>query len=77
MDNFRWVVLYDYLWVARAGENVLSLGALYCNNGKYSFKVGDSLERSLIDKATPLEGTTTLDDAQAAAKLLILLSLKE
>lgn len=75
MDGFYWDLLAEG-WVAFINRATLSLGAVYCTDGQYSFKIGDSLERSMISP-TPLEGITTLDEAQAAAKMLILLSLKQ
>ena len=76
MRDFHWDFT-NGLWVAYSDHNPLSLGAVYCRYGEYSFKIGDSLDRSMIDSATPLEGITTLDEAKEAAKVFILLSLKE
>ena len=74
MNGFHWKYV-NGTWVAYSAPNLLSLGAVYCSYGKYSFKIGDSLERSM-NHATPLEGITTLNEAKEAVKL-ILLSLKE
>lgn len=76
MDDFSWTFT-NGIWVAYNGSNLVSLGAVYCSYGKFSFKIGDSLERSMISFATPLEGITTLDEAKATVKVIILLSLKQ
>ena len=76
MNDFHWEFV-DGRWVAYSDRNLPSLGAVYCSYGKYSFKIGDSLDRSMIFYATPLEGITTLDEAKEAVKVLILLSLKQ